>query len=224
MSTRMPPAPYGGSWAAVYCEINKNLHRGFGRALTRMQRAAPTVSEADTLAFLNYMSVFLEVLHQHHEHEEQISYPVFVKYFGERELKELEAEHGNFQPAMRALEDYISDLRVKKASFNGEQIAYLVKNLETVMMPHLNHEESYLCTTALNEKIPQDEMYHTFKNIESVSKKDANPTTHLSFLLTHLTTEEQNQMFYDAPAIVRKILFRIIVWWNRSWWKWSDSA
>ena len=139
----LPPTPAGG-WdftdhVATLAIDMILIHNCIIRCLNGIYVNALNVKPEDETAFVGFIKVFLEVMHNHHEGEDTILFPFLQTKFDQKVNVD---QHQAFNEKMAALEEYIAKLQKKEESFNGEKIRELVDSFGDLLVEHF-HQEVY---------------------------------------------------------------------------------
>ena len=124
--------------------MNTNMHSAFTREIGRLRDGLLKADLSDakaTQGLVRRYKFFSITLHQHHEGEDTLQWPVIRPRANPQEitvLDAMEAEHGALASVLGAVDE---DFKTLSASSDKDQIAARLDELDTVLSGHTQHEE-----------------------------------------------------------------------------------
>ena len=124
--------------------MNTNMHSAFTREIGRLRDGLLKADLSDakaTQGLVRRYKFFSITLHQHHEGEDTLQWPVIRPKANPQEitvLDAMEAEHGALSSVLGAVDE---DFKTLSASSDKDQIAARLDELDTVLSGHTQHEE-----------------------------------------------------------------------------------
>jgi len=186
--------------------IHNILRRNTAHILTKLEEIK--VGDANVIPLIHYISIFNDLLHHHHDTEEQVMFPGAAKYG--LDCKEFVEEH---QEMMKTFDAYISLVQglLKTKSVSEEQYQQVrdgMKEIKRWMFPHLAKEESTITRKWIADNIPAKEMPGFMKRVEGHGKKGKPECV---VMMLHSTTEaERNHINKIFPWILKKVLLPLV--------------
>jgi iron-sulfur cluster repair protein YtfE (RIC family) len=127
------------------------MHHGFRRDLTSFRAAVENtpVSATETWAALEARWLrFADVLHHHHQAEDDHLWPLLISYAeraGDQEdlelLADMEAEHAVIDPALQAAREAFATMREHPCADHRNALEIRVTSVQESLAGHLAHEE-----------------------------------------------------------------------------------
>lgn len=172
---------------------------------------------------MGYLLATTTLIHEHHDHEEDIEFPFLAKYSDAlSKVESRKEEHGVLNEILKNVEDLIHSFE-KDGVFKPEEIKDAFTKLQDMMFPHLEKEEA-LCTAEwLRQNVDAAGLEDVIRRIEKDAQK-GDPTISLPFMYYNLDETGKN-LFWKVhmPWIVRAILFPFIFSKkHRDWWKYAS--
>jgi hemerythrin-like domain-containing protein len=129
------------------------LHQVFREALAAAPRLMSTVAAGDTAradVVGSYFDNVLRLLHGHHEGEDVLMTPKLLERLPEHAeaVTRIGDQHGAVFTAVNKAEDAIAEWRADPSGTNRDRAAQLLAELEVVLVPHLDEEESTIVPLA----------------------------------------------------------------------------
>ncbi len=201
------------------------IHNCFIRGINSIYLQAPHVKPAEAVAFANYAVCWYNMVHMHHQGEEDYFFPGIDKIAGESNLMEANVEqHHAFHEGLEAFGDYTRDCAAGRKPFDGAHLVTIIDSFAGALTQHLRDEiptliglrrfgaEKFKDYPAMAAGMAQNGMKH------------AGFTTGIVFvLMCHDITFEDGRWLDFPPAPKPLLLFiryvcSII---NRSWWRFA---
>ncbi|KAF3918012.1 hypothetical protein ABW21_db0202928 [Orbilia brochopaga] len=192
------------------------VHALLRRSLRCVGRQARTVEPSRRAAFVTYAKATLEMLHDHHGHEERLWFPIMQPYvdFSEssHEHEEIERQMNNGFEYLKTAQAHVNARNTASApAWPGEEIASTAERLVELLLPHLQKEETLACLYGRRAPLS---VYHEFeKQIEEAVSKMMKRTGFLwsaAYQLRHFNKKEK-EVFPPMPAIMRSV-FEFLGW------------
>ncbi|KAK6350325.1 hypothetical protein TWF696_006556 [Orbilia brochopaga] len=187
------------------------IHALLRRSLRCVARQARTVEPGKRAAFVTYAKAALELLHDHHGHEEHLWFPLMQPYV---DFSESSHEHEEIE---RLMTHGLELLKTAQAHVNarndasapawpGEEISTTTERLVELLLPHLQKEETLACLYGRRAPLS---VYHDFeeKIQDAVSKmmKRIGFVWSAAYQLRHFSKKEK-EVFPPMPAVVRGVI------------------
>jgi hemerythrin-like domain-containing protein len=194
------------------------IHTALRRSLETILRvSAAPVPEGDRADFADFCGRFTRFLHTHHDGEEQIIFPKLTEVAARASLPAYasdvvgwRADHAKLLGRLSAFETATEQVRTGGSS---ETLHRTADEVRSVLLPHLDAEESALDGTALAKLLSADEV-HALEVASSKHGQRVGGPPVLMLLVHSLTGDEQKSHFAEMPWLVRKLLLKRI--WERS--------
>ncbi|KAJ3041381.1 hypothetical protein HK097_002287 [Rhizophlyctis rosea] len=139
--------------------IHSVLRNGLQSAINNCQTVTPTTLPS----YLHYLRIYHQLLHSHHDHEEDFEFPVFKPKMPT--IDAFEEEHVKLMSLLDELKDLSKEENATEEKFDREKTEKCLKELQGLMVPHLAAEEKEV--TASNLK----SLGFTEKEVAEVDKK-----------------------------------------------------
>lgn len=98
-------------------------------------------TEKDKADFVNFASVWGEMIHEHHETEEQMVFPDINRITGIEGLMDGNiAEHQQFTQGLTQYQEYIAEVKESREKYDGEKLVSIIDSFGPTMRDHLEHE------------------------------------------------------------------------------------
>jgi len=122
------------------------LHQGFRRTYdesARLVRANPAPSPRRVTFLADHIDFSLQLLHVHHEGEDELLYPKLIERAPDQApmIAEVEHGHGLIKTALDAVSAACAAWRAQPTAETGEALAASLDELNTVAQGHLDEEE-----------------------------------------------------------------------------------
>lgn len=118
------------------------VHNFIIRPLNCIYLQAPNVKlEQDIADFVIFMHAWGLVVHEHHETEEELSFPWLEQDIGIENYMEKDVEqHHAFAPGLKQFDEYVAALRAGKEDYDGGKVRALIDNFAPILTEHLSGE------------------------------------------------------------------------------------
>jgi len=161
--------------------------------------------------FVAYVETCMDFLEVHHHGEDEILFPLIKEDW----VEELSAEHkkllGSIEGANKALE-FLH--KKENVSENLKTLLKHIQDIESVLFPHLDKEESILNPKKVNELFPGKKVTEITNKISEHGKKGGkNPP--LVLALVYFSLSEQELLYFRFPWIVTGFLIPVV--WKKKW-------
>ncbi|KAJ3530561.1 hypothetical protein NMY22_g8518 [Coprinellus aureogranulatus] len=168
------------------------VHNVIIRSFNAIWHNASIVSPKDVPAFIAYSKAALAMLHEHHETEEKVVFPVFAREGLAEMVEENVGQHKAFHDAMEELDQFLTNVERKPAEYNAEKLKQILDTLGGPLVKHLHEEITTLQPENLN-KIDRKVLDQLCIDVEEHLKAQGGFTTLLPFMMT-------GHKSADAPA------------------------
>lgn len=205
-----------------------HVHNIMFRGLNSIYLQAPHISPEDTDSFCNYMELWYEWLHAHHEGEEAILFPGIERLSGEAGIMEANVEqHRAFAEGLDAFGKHCKALVAGTEKFDGKRVIELIDSFGPTLTEHLTEEiDTLLGLKRFGEEKMKDVLKIAAEEAGTVMR-GIGLTTGLPFAIVNLDRHFENDswltVFPPQPgqtmlAIVRNTTF----YYHRDWWKFGS--
>ena len=200
------------------------IHATFRAAYTQsaqLLRANPTPSPQRVAFLSDHVDFGLQMLHHHHESEDELLYPLLERRVPEQaeRTEQIDHEHLQIATAIDTALDCSAEWRAHATAANAEALASSLDDLIVVLEPHLADEEA--------EVVPLAARTLTHEEWESIGAHSrANiPRDRMGIafgmILEPLDDADRAYMRRQLPLPVRTILYKPLV--QRPWEKYQDQ-
>jgi hemerythrin-like domain-containing protein len=201
----------------------KIVHETFRRAYdesAQLVRANPTPSSERVTFLADHIDFGIGMLHHHHESEDELLYPLLVERVPEQAAMttEVEHQHKEVTSAIEAASAACATWRQQPSAETGESLAAALNNLNTILRPHLDDEESKIVPLAA-VTLTQKEWTAMGEHSRAAIPRDRMPVA-FGMLLEPLDESDRAYMKSELPAPVR-LLFPLLI--QRPWNKYKDT-
>jgi hemerythrin-like domain-containing protein len=199
--------------------IHETFRRSYAESAA-LVRANPTPS-AQRVAFLaDHISFGLEMLHHHHESEDELLYPLLVERAPDHaeETERIDAEHEEIALALGSAQEACRAWRTSPSAETGEALASALEAVNEITQPHLDHEEQVVVPLAA-QHLTQAEWEAIGEHSRSNIPKDKMAVA-FGMITEPLSKDDADYMKSSLPAPVR-LLYPLII--GRAWTKYADT-
>lgn len=167
--------------------------------------------------FTMYVDCFITFLEGHHEIEDEIAFPYFKDKLPNTPYAKLIREHEQMMAILKKVDK--ANAKIKSSENIQEGITELhaqLEQLKAIWYPHINSEETNLCSDCVCSVIPSSEQLKLAQRFGEYSQQHSKPATLvLPFLLYNMNEEDRKIMSHTMPWIVTRLLVPII--WKKHW-------
>ncbi|MFN8146414.1 MAG: hemerythrin domain-containing protein [Candidatus Nanopelagicales bacterium] len=200
------------------------IHATFRAAYTQsaqLLRANPTPSPQRVAFLSDHVDFGLQMLHHHHESEDELLYPLLEARVPEQaeRTEQIDHEHLQIATAIDVALGCSADWRGNATAANAEALASSLDDLIAVLEPHLADEEA--------EIVPLAARTLTHEEWESIGahSRASIPRDKMGIafgmILEPLDEADRAYMKRQLPLPVRTILYKPLV--QRPWEKYQDQ-
>lgn len=199
------------------------IHETFRRAYeeaAHLIRANPTPSPARVTFLADHVYFGLDMLHHHHEGEDEILYPLLVQRVPDHAARteQIDHEHQAVKGAIDAAQTACSRWRTAPGADTGEKLAASLDEVNAALLPHLDNEEREIVPLAA-VTVTQEEWdrmaKHGIASVPGNKKMIA-----FGMILEPLNPTDQAYMLSNVPPPV-KVLYRFVG--KRAWNKYATT-
>jgi hemerythrin-like domain-containing protein len=199
------------------------VHETFRRAYSEgaeLVRANPTPSPQRVDFLADHLEFGLMMLHNHHESEDEILYPLLLKRAPEQapDTERIEHQHKEVAGAIEAASAAGREWRRSPSPETGEALALSLEALNAALQPHLDDEEQTVVPLAART-LTEAEWESVGEHSRAGIPKDKMSIA-FGMLLEPLNEDDRNFMKKGLPAPVR-LLYPILI--DRPWRKYRDT-
>ncbi|KAB5582960.1 hemerythrin HHE cation binding domain-containing protein [Coniochaeta sp. 2T2.1] len=190
------------------------VHNLMVRGLNAIYLQAPHIKPQDVKPFVNYMTLWLELLHVHHSGEEEEFFPDLERMAGEKGMMEANVEqHHAFHDGLEALHGYVKNVAAGKAEYDGQKVCSMIDAFGTTLNQHLADE----VPTIQGLRKYGDKMATLQKRFDDEGEKNMKKIGlgNVTVCLTMHDTNFENGIWKQWPPMPTPIRFLIrnIIWW-----------
>lgn len=195
------------------------VHNLFIRSLNSIWHSAPLVTFKDIPALIGYTKTALVMIHDHHDSEEDIVFPVLAREGLTSVVEENVAQHRAFHEAMEAFEDYLKTVETSPKNYDSAKMRELLKQFADPLVAHL-HDEIPTIQPEVLKPINKDVMDKMSKEFEAHVKSAGGFTTLMPFALTGHNLEE-GPVWPPFPRVLQWLVRNVLGRVNSSWWRFA---
>lgn len=199
------------------------IHETFRRSYAEsalLVRAQPAPS-ADRVAFLaDHIGFSLEMLHHHHESEDELLYPILLQRAPDQaeSIQAIDSEHDAIGVALDQARAACAAWRAAPSAETGEALAAALESLNTTTQPHLDHEENVIVPLAARV-VSKQEWEAVGAHSRSAIPKDRMPIA-FGMICEPLSPADAAYMRSHLPGPVR-LLYPLLI--ERPWKKYAET-
>jgi hemerythrin-like domain-containing protein len=199
------------------------VHRTFRSTYeesARLVRRAPTPSPERVTFLADHIDFAIGMLHHHHESEDTLLYPILLERVPEQAAmtQEVAHEHVLVQGSIDAAASACAAWRRDPSSETGEALAGALDELNAILQPHLDDEESTVVPLAAMT-LTQAEWDAVGKNAQTGIPRNRMGVV-FGMILEPLDAADRAYMKSHLPAPVR-LLYPIMI--QRPWKKYAAT-
>lgn len=117
------------------------VHNIIIRGLNSIYLQAPTISNADEKAFLQYISVWQRFLHLHHSHEEDHLFDAIEQIVGEKNLMDDNVhQHHVFEAGVTEFKAFVDECLAGKRQYDAVEVIRIIDGFGSALVQHLQDE------------------------------------------------------------------------------------
>jgi hemerythrin-like domain-containing protein len=199
------------------------IHETFRRAYeeaARLIRANPTPSPARVTFLADHIDFGLNMLHHHHEGEDEILYPLLVERVPDHAARteQIDHEHQAVKGAIDAARTACSRWRTAPGANTAETLAAALDEVNAKLLPHLDNEEREivpLAAVTVTQKEWDSLAKHGIASVPGNKKMIA-----FGMILEPLSPTDQAYMLSNVPPPV-KLLYHLVG--KRAWNKYATT-
>ena len=186
----------------------------------RLVRANPTPSPARVTFLADHIDFGVEMLHHHHESEDELLYPLLIARVPDQaEMTErIDHEHQTIATALDAARERCAGWRAAPSADTGEALAAALDHLNDTAKPHLDHEEQNIVPLAA-VTLTQEEWNAVGEHSRSQIPRDRMPVA-FGMITEPLDDADATYMKSHLPAPVR-LLYPLLI--ARPWKKYAAT-
>lgn len=193
------------------------VHETFRRSYeqtAQLVRANPTPSAQRVTFLADHCDFGLALLHNHHEGEDELLYPLLAERAPEQAdtITRIEAQHAEVTGAIDAATQACRAWRAAPSQQTGGALADALENLNAVLQPHLDDEEGTIVPLAA-VTVTQQEWRSLGEHARSLIPRDRMAVA-FGMLLEPLDEDDRRYMKSELPLPVR-LMFPILI--QRPW-------
>lgn len=163
-----------------------------------------------------YVHCLSEVLSTHHQGEDLIAFPAFMKVLPSAPYAQLSADHHAVELQLRNIPQALTDLSGEAPEKGFTELVDTLENLSTIWEPHILIEEHYFSKEAINGAIDPDEQRRISEASARHSQEHSGPPYWvIPFVLYNLEAEDRALVAENLPpAIVNEL---VPLTWKEQW-------
>ena len=199
------------------------VHRMFRQAYdeaARLVRAAPVPSPARVTFLADHIDLVLAGLHQHHQDEDELLYPLLIERVPEQAplTEHVEHEHEVITTALGAASAACAAWRQRPSAQTGEALAAALDHLNEVVQPHLDDEEQKVVPLAAVTLTQREWDAMGKRGMSSIPRSKR--AVAAGMMLEPLNEADRAYMMKGVPAPLR-LLFPLMI--GRPWKKYAAT-
>ena len=183
-------------------------------------RANPAPSP-DRVTFLaDHVDFGINMLHHHHEAEDELLYPKMIERAPEQAvmIEEVEKQHKDVTATIETASAACAAWRARPSAETGEALAAALEGLNATLQPHLDDEEEKIVPLAA-VTLTQTEWAAMGDHARAAIPRNKMPVA-FGMLLEPLNDDDRAYMKAELPAPIR-LLFPILI--DRPWKKYAHT-
>jgi hemerythrin-like domain-containing protein len=186
----------------------------------RLVRASPTPSPGRVTFLADHIDFGVEMLHHHHESEDQLLYPTLIERVPEQAsvTEEVAHEHQLVADAIDAVSTACATWRRQPSAETGAALAAALDSLNAVLQPHLDDEEQKVVPLAA-VTLTQKEWDALGEHARATIPRKMLPIA-TGMMLEPLDEADRAYMKSQLPAPVR-LLYPFMI--QRPWTKYATT-
>lgn len=201
----------------------KIVHETFRRFYdegARLVRANPTPTPERVTFLADHIEFGIAMLHNHHESEDELLYPLLVERAPDHAAmtKAVEHQHTEVTTSVDAVSAACAAWRRQPSAETGERLAQSLDSLNAMLQPHLDDEEQQIVPLAA-VTLTQQEWVAMGEHSRAAIPRDRMAVA-FGMLLEPLNDDDRAYMKSELPAPVR-LLFPLLI--QRPWNKYRDT-
>ena len=173
--------------------------------------------QEDLTGFTLFVDCFITFIEGHHTTEDDFAFPYFEKLLPQMPITRLMREHQEMVGIIQQMD--LANAKMKSSGHVKEGLIELKKQflqLKELWYPHINSEETHLCSACICSVTTNKEQYKLAKRFESYGKKHFKPPTLvLPFVIYNMSEKDRAIMLNTLPWILSRFLIPIA--WKRNW-------
>jgi len=193
--------------------IHNILRRNISNAVSHMAIIDP--KDKSFGPFLHFLSMYLSLLHEHHDTEEKIWFPKVKENAGVN-VEQFLSDHTEMLPRLNFMIEIVKGARKNSNQVTDTEWKELkdgVRYLRDFIAPHLVAEESAINHKLIADHFTKQQEDAIIKEIEHHNQQSTKePAYQVPFLMYSLTGEEQAEWQSRMPWILKKVLFPLWNW------------
>jgi hemerythrin-like domain-containing protein len=193
--------------------VHVTLRRGLE---TIVRVSSDSIHEQDRAGFVDFATRFTKCLRAHHDGEEEIVFPKLIEAAQRGSMAGVASDVAGWRGDHEKLLGRLSALEAAIAHFGKggprEPLQQAARDVEALLVPHLDAEESALDGAALGKLLRPEECVELGVASSKHGQRVGGPTV-LMFMIHGLTNDQQQAHFSRMPWLVRKVLVKRI--WER---------
>jgi hemerythrin-like domain-containing protein len=199
------------------------IHETFRRAYeesAQLIRANPTPSPARVTFLADHVDFGLNMLHHHHEGEDEILYPLLVQRVPDHAARteQIDHEHQAVKGAIEAAQTACSRWRTAPGAETADTLAASLDEVNAELLPHLDNEEREivpLAAVTVTQKEWDSLAKHGIASVPGNKRMIA-----FGMILEPLNPTDQAYMLSHLPPPV-KVLYHLVG--KRAWKKYATT-
>jgi hypothetical protein len=193
------------------------IHAALRRSLETIVRvSSEAIPEQDRAGFAGFARGFTKTLHVHHDGEEEIVFPKLTEAAQRGSLpkhaSDVEGWRGDHEKLLVRLSAFEAAITHFGNKGPREPLHQAARDVQALLLPHLDSEEASLDAAALGKLLRPDELVELAVASSKHGQRVGGPGV-LMFLIHGLSNDEQQAHFSGMPWLVRKVLVKRI--WER---------
>lgn len=199
--------------------VHETFRRLYGEA-AELVRAKPTPSPERVTFLSDHIDFGLMMLHNHHESEDELLYPLLLERAPEQapDTERIEHQHQEVSGAIESATAACRAWRQGASQETAEALAASLVSLNAALQPHLDDEEQTIVPLAA-VTVTEAEWESMGEHSRAAIPKDKMSIA-FGMLLEPLSEDDRNFMKKGLPAPVR-LLYPILI--DRPWRKYRET-
>ncbi|KAJ3040691.1 hypothetical protein HDV00_010584 [Rhizophlyctis rosea] len=179
------------------------IHGVLRTALASALKHSTTVPPQFRASYLRYLRAYHDLLLSHHDHEEEIEFPVFKSKMPA--IDQFEEEHHKLTALLSELKALSDD--TKAAEYDAARTERCLRELQDLMIPHLAGEEKEVTVEKLRAKFTVEEVQEVDAKIQAALKKH-DGTIVVPIMYYNMDKQARDGVWVEVfPWILRTVIF-----------------
>jgi hypothetical protein len=178
-----------------------------------------TILEDDYNMWVNFLLVWTNFVHHHHDGEELFIFPKLTKI---EEMEINKKQHEEFLPLLEDLQNHLNNCIINKEKYSSEKVKNIINKMHEPLFKHFSEELDTLSPKLLEKHY--DETY--IENIENEHLEWTKSTLSLNKDMVFIYEFRNNNINYpwpNLPWFLEKLIIPCAKFTTNGYWKWAPG-